>query len=133
MLQLLGYVGRYGPGLVIYWAGHVDYLTDPVPVTAGVGASTAPAPATSIHPDIVVAADLPAEFVWPGARTVTVFKPRRETSLDDGPSDGNLIDASDELFHRRRASTTQTSRSLTDLLLNVIHSNNSKYTYLIKA
>ena len=27
--QLLAYVNRYGPGMVIYWSGYVESLNDP--------------------------------------------------------------------------------------------------------
>ena len=56
LAQLEGYVHRYGPGMVVYWFGFAAALADP---------------AASGDLDVVVAAEFPAEILFPAAEVAT--------------------------------------------------------------
>ena len=56
LAQLEGYVHRYGPGMVVYWFGFAAALADP---------------AASGDLDVVVAAEFPAEILFPAAEAAT--------------------------------------------------------------
>ena len=56
LAQLEGYVHRYGPGMVVYWFGFAASLADP---------------AASGDLSVVVAAEFPAEILFPAAEAAT--------------------------------------------------------------
>ena len=75
--QLEGYVHRYGPGMVIYWFGfaaHLDGFDSASAAARGAatgGGGGGGGSSAGSDLGVVVAAEFPAEILFPGAETPT--------------------------------------------------------------
>lgn len=71
--QLLGYVNRFGPGLVIYWLDYVETI------------------AASSPPDIAISNVVPSEWVFPGASELSRFPEAAAASVISAAAEPGVV------------------------------------------